>query len=191
MTEIEKRFILQLNDPRHGDIAPFLWTLRRYAACSRTIVELGVDDCSSTVAFLLGKPEYLYSYDLWRQKEVDDAERWAKELGVNFEFQVADSREVVIPYCDLLFIDTDHTAKSTLIELHRHAPKANQYILLHDVVACGDRTHNPEDYDGEWIEPGLWTGSIGPFLRSQDGQDWQLAWIMPEHVGMACLMRVR
>ena len=187
----EERFIFQLTDPRHGDIAPFLWTLRRYASVCRTIVELGVDDCSSTVAFLLGKPEKLWSYDLWRQKEVTDAERWAKELGVDFVFQEADSREITIPYCDLCFIDTDHTVLSTLVELVKHSKMTEKYLILHDVVACGDRTHNPEDYDGEWIEPGLWTGSIGPFLRSDEGQNWRLAWIMQEHVGLACLTRVR
>lgn len=185
----DDRFRFQLTDPRHGDIAPFLWTIRRYAAASRTIVELGVDDCSSTVAFLLGRPERLWSYDLWRQKEVDEAEVWAKELGVEFEFHVGDSREIDIPRCELLFVDTDHSAESTLTELRRHSVSVSRYLLLHDTTACGDYAPDLSDYNGPWIPPGIWAGSIGPFLREGDGLNWNLSWVMQEHPGLTCLTR--
>jgi ribosomal protein L25 (general stress protein Ctc) len=52
--------------------------------------------------------------------------------GTDFEFAIANSLEIDIEPCDLLFIDTVHTKKHCLAELDRHAKQAQKYIVLHD-----------------------------------------------------------
>ena len=188
----EEKFAAQLTDPLHADIAGHLWTLRRYASASRSIVEMGVHDCSTTLAFLLGRPCALYSFDLERQPEVDQMSEWAEALGVDFRFHLADSRKVTIPNVDLLFLDTDHVARTVATELEKHSPYVNRTIILHDTAVHGERGRlypdeapaGPErDFGGE----GLWDGAIGPFLRKNRG--WRLHSHTQESNGLTILMK--
>ncbi len=186
----EEKFQSQLTDPKHADVAGHLWTLRRYAAASRTVVEMGVADGSTTLAFLLGRPNHLFSFDLWRQPEIDQIEVWAKELGVEFQMRSGkegDSRKVYCPPCDLLYLDTDHVSETLTIELERHSPFVRRWIALHDTQTCGEYECNPADYDGPWIPPGLWLGAIGPFLRKHE--EWDIGYMTHECCGLLILHR--
>ena len=184
----EEKFQSQLTDPKHSDISPHLYTLRRYAAASRSVVEMGTSDGSSALAFLLARPDWVITYDLWRLPEVDQLEVWARELGVEFEMHAEDSRVAIIPDCDLLFLDTDHVTETLLTELQRHSPKVKKYILMHDTQVCGERSCQVGGSEKEWIGPGLWQ-AISEFLRNHD--EWQLGWVMHEHPGLTCLNRVK
>ena len=157
----EQEFQRVLTDPAHSDTAGHLWTLRRYACGCRRIVELGTHDGTATLAFLLGRPARLDTYDLVRHPNVDDLESAAQELGVNFRFHEEDSRYAQIPECDLLFIDTLHQAPQVYAELIQHAGRVSGYILLHDTDTYGFRGDDEAPGIGA---RGLWEG-IGTFLR--------------------------
>ncbi len=183
----EEAFQFQLTDERHSDVAGHLWTLRRYAAGCRNLVEMGTDDGSTTLAFLMGRPERVDSYDLWRQPRIKQIEAWAKELGVEYEMHVADSRVLDCPETDMLYLDTDHRASTLAIELERHAPKVRKYIAMHDTATCGDTScgETEEGYD-TWDGPGLWQ-SIGAFLRAHD--EWRITYLTHECCGLTILQR--
>jgi len=66
------------------------------------------------------------------------------------------SLSVDIASCDLLFIDTRHTADQLTWELQRHAGKVRQRIVLHDTQILGER--------GEDGGPGLLV-ALRAFLR--------------------------
>lgn len=167
-------------------MAPFMYTLRRYASASRVITEVGVDDGSSTLPLLLGRPEAVYSFDLWRQPEIDQIEEYARELKVDFHFSIGDSRNINIPVCDFLFLDGDHVTEVVALELERHCNQVQKYIFLHDTQTCGDRSCQLGSHELPWIGPGLWA-AIGPFLRRHS--EWYLGYVTHESCGLAGLFR--
>jgi len=120
----------------HRDISDHLDTLYRYAKDSDVVVELGVNEGISTTAFVHANPPKLYSYDYippnpMLQQLLDMCDN--EEVEINF--QQADSREIEIPECDLLFIDTLHTYDQLIEELNLHNHKAKNYIIMHDTEA--------------------------------------------------------
>ncbi len=140
------------------DIREHLDTLQRYASNSDSIVEMGVRSIISTWAFLAGKPETLISIDIshpsnyeWipGASKLQDVERIAKDEGIDFRFILGDSREVEIPECDLLFIDTLHTYDQIKSELSKHACKVKKWIILHDTSTFKD-IGELEDTKGIW-----------------------------------------
>lgn len=127
---------------RPSDINEHLPRLREYAAGCDTVVEMGVRGIVSTWAFLAAHPKKLISIDIkhpdyyksWFPDMVslDEVKGIAEEEGIDFEFIEDDTREVEIPECDVLFIDTDHTYEQLHKELELHAPKVKKHIILHD-----------------------------------------------------------
>jgi hypothetical protein len=117
-----------------GDSPDRYDTYARYAGQVDSIVEFGVYTGLSTCAWLSGKPKTLRSYDITDSNlsVLAELEANAKLNGTDFEFAIANSLEIDIEPCDLLFIDTVHKKDHCLAELDRHAPKANRYIVLHD-----------------------------------------------------------
>jgi len=101
----------------------------------KTIVELGFrEGVSATALCASGKP--VTSYD------VADCRKHAKRLKAlapNFTFIRANSLEVTIPDCELLFIDTLHTFAQLLAELRRHSGKVGKWIVIHDTKTFGEK----------------------------------------------------
>ena len=99
------------------------------------VTELGVMFGRSTLSFLAAHPDTLVSYDIKRQKIVDQIEKLASEEHLCFVFKLDDSRLVTIDETDLLYIDTEHTYEQLKIELFRHGNVVQKYIVLHDTAA--------------------------------------------------------
>jgi hypothetical protein len=117
-----------------GDSPSRFETYQHYASQVESIVEFGVYTGLSTCAWLSGCPKKLRSYDITDANltVLDELKHCAKLNNTDFEFAIANSLEINIEPCDLLFIDTVHTKKHCLAELDRHACHANKYIVLHD-----------------------------------------------------------
>jgi hypothetical protein len=115
-----------------SDIHELLPYLYQYAKECEHITEMGVRNPTSTYAFLAANPKKLISYDISRWEAVDEAEKLAKECGVNFEFIQQDVLKADIEETDFLFIDTFHTATQLERELARHSGKVRKYIGFHD-----------------------------------------------------------
>jgi hypothetical protein len=117
-----------------GDSPQRFDTYQRYADQVDSIVEFGVYTGLSTCAWLMGNPKKLRSYDITdaNLSVLDELKFNAAHNQIDFEFALANSLEIDIEPCDLLFIDTVHTYDHCLEELNRHGEKAQKYIVLHD-----------------------------------------------------------
>jgi len=117
-----------------GDSPQRFNTYQRYASQVDSIVEFGVYTGLSTCAWLMGQPKKLRSYDITDENlsVFDELEHNAAQANIDFEFAVANSLEIDIESCDLLFIDTVHKYNHCLAELDRHGLHAQRYIVLHD-----------------------------------------------------------
>ena len=122
-----------------GDIQKDLWILREYAQRVDNVLELGVRDGVSTVAFLAAAPWRLVSVD------IDPCQEAQKLLNIapsttTWTFIQGDSRAFSYPVGfmpDLTFIDTKHTYPQLLAELQVHAQNTKKYIILHDTLSFG------------------------------------------------------
>jgi predicted O-methyltransferase YrrM len=117
-----------------GDSPQRFDTYQRYAGQVNSIVEFGVYTGLSTCAWLMGHPKKLRSYDITdaNLSVLDELKFNADCNQIDFEFALANSLEIDIEPCDLLFIDTVHKYDHCLAELNRHGEKAQKYIVLHD-----------------------------------------------------------
>jgi len=117
-----------------GDSPSRFDTYQHYASKVDRIVEFGVYTGLSTCAWLAGNPKSLRSYDITDANltVLDELKNCAKLGNIDFKFAIANSLEIEIDPCDLLFIDTVHTKQHCLAELDRHAPQTQKYIVLHD-----------------------------------------------------------
>ena len=79
----------------------------------------------------------MYCYDVNPSPNIDRMTECAKQMGVNFNFIIGSTMDVVIPECDLLFIDTIHTYGHVKYELEFHADKVKKYIVFHDTDLFG------------------------------------------------------
>lgn len=141
--------------PRPGhiagsDILLHLPVLEYLGSIVETIVEFGVRDGHSTLAFLAGlsgvtkKPSssrVLHSFDIELTPFVNRILS-VSPLPVQWNFQVLDTGDQasahLVPEADLFFIDTLHTAEHVRKELRLHGHKAKQYIAFHDTSTCGE-----------------------------------------------------
>lgn len=137
---IEKRYEELCETP--SDIYEHLPTLRRYAKECDIIVELGVRAIVSTWAFLAAKPKQLISVDIQHPEEYG-GDLWevmdmAEDAGIDFNFVLKSSLDIVLPDHDLLFIDTLHTYLQLSTELEKHHSMTRKYIIMHDTNLLGD-----------------------------------------------------
>lgn len=109
---------------------------------NKKVVEFGFRTGISTSAFLAAGA-HVTSYDIDKASCRPYVKALAAEYPDTFAFYEGDSREVDIPDCDLLFIDSDHTYATTLIELRRHWMKVRGYIVLHDTTTFGHKDREP------------------------------------------------
>ena len=122
----------------NADTVEHLELLTELASCCEVVVEFGVRFGYSTKAFIEAKPKLLISYDIDPcDLNMDELKRLAKENGVKWVFRQQSSHGTVIPKCDLLFVDADHTYESVKKELELHKDKAKT-IAFHDTVSFPD-----------------------------------------------------
>jgi len=143
-----------------SDINEHVPTLRELAEGCDTVVELAVRSGVSTAGLLAGSPKTLLTFDQNDSPTTRLMGEAAKGV-TNHHFLVADSLKVSIPECDLLFIDTKHTAEQVFGELSKHASQVRKRIAFHDTEIFGER--------GEDGGPGLMP-AIRRFL--QDNLEW-------------------
>lgn len=137
-----------------SDINQHCPTLRQLAAACDTVVEFGMRQGVSTTALLAGRPRNLITVDLYADPIARELERLSGET--HFEFRLGSSLDITIPDCDLLFIDTHHTAGQLSQELRRHEARVRHWIALHDTEIFGEQ--------GEDGGPGL-LAALEAFLR--------------------------
>ncbi len=151
----------------------------------RGVVELGVRTGVSTRALIAGlarqdrlpKPT-LWSYDLRPAPPV--LAEIAQSAAVPWEFRQADTAQSPpCPECDLLFIDTLHTADQLLQELQLHAAQSHRWIVLHDTVTFGERGERPNS-------AGLLAG-LAEFLANHP--EWTVAETFLHSHGLTVLER--
>ncbi len=180
MSELEHLYETRRTTP--SDINEHMHTLRRFASQSRWAVEFGVRSGNSTIALLAGLSDAnalctLHSYDIEKpQFEPPSLDRCA------WNFTRADTAKLDdIPVCDLLFIDTLHTAAQVTAEL-RHVARVRKWIIFHDTVLFGCRDEGTDAPRG--ICHAIWE-----FLASLEGRSWRPLLHHPNNCGLLVLER--
>ena len=163
-------------------------TLRSLASECQSVVEMGVRGGCSAYALLAGLEQSAWAGKWMLYLDInpcrnEQLEQLAHQHAIDIEFKQADSRQVEIPECDLLFIDTLHTYGQLKLELALHNDKAMKYIVMHDVEAPWG--YKNEADDGSPKE-GL-QAAIEDFLA--DNKKWKVKdWYKNCH-GLAVLER--
>ena len=165
-------------------------TLRDLAANCTSVVEMGVRGGCSAYALAAGL-ERSTAKDKWMlYLDINDCrnpklEELATAAGIKIEFKQADSRQVEIPECDLLFIDTLHTYGQLRLELEMHHSKALKYIVCHDTEApWGYKNEVDDGSPDRGLRP-----AIDDFLTS-NLIEWQLYAHFKNCHGLTILVRV-
>jgi predicted O-methyltransferase YrrM len=117
-----------------GDFSSRMNAVQHMFLGIETITELGTYQGCSTSAWLKLKPKKLITIDIKQYLDLPIFQMVAKDIGVHFEYIIANDMEIDIDPCDLLFIDTSHTEEHTYQELKKHGDKAKKYIAFHDIV---------------------------------------------------------
>lgn len=150
---IEERFLEASSE--WSDQQEHMHFLRGLAAGCGSIREFGVRRGMSTVAFLAGKPKWLFSYDICPFPLAEELARDALPDTL-FKFEQADTRKLDIIPCDLLFVDTLHTADQIRAEL-LHGDVARM-IAIHDTAPEAFGVKGEDGGEGirlpiqEWLE---------------------------------------
>jgi predicted O-methyltransferase YrrM len=135
---LTEEFLNACNNP--SDINEHLPLLYKLGKECKTIVEMGVRTGVSTRAFLLANAK-LTSYDIKLDDQVTKLFELAKKEGRIAEYIQADTRNIQIEECEMLFIDTLHTNEQLTIELNLHGNKATKYLVFHDTCFFGAKGH--------------------------------------------------
>ena len=159
-----------------SDINEHCDTLKQLASESDVVIEFGMRHGVSTVALLAGQPKRLISYDFNQDPIAEVLKR--QQGDTEFSFVQGDSLSVQIEPCDLLFIDTRHTADQLTQELQRHAGKVRRRIVLHDTQIFGER--------GEDGGPGL-LPALRRFLKEQP--EWSVVSHTQTNHGLTVISR--
>jgi len=161
------------------DINEHLEYLADLSRGSKTIVELGTRYGVSTIAFLYAEPKKLICVD--SNHDADTKKRLSALPNVTkLTFIDGDSREVDIPECDVLFIDTLHTYAQLKVELAKHGNKAKNYIAFHDTNTFGE--HGEDGTEGI-------CRAIHEFTANSEGQ-WEHFAYRPNNNGLTVLKRI-
>lgn len=130
-----------------GMLGPVLWG---YALMCDHVTEFGVDDGTSTWAWLcsaLYTNKTIRSYDIYPDCLISDHIELAKAAGIDWTFECRDTLapDFEIDETDLLFIDTEHNYTQLLNELHKHGDKAKKFLMFHDTYTYGAKSYNGYD----------------------------------------------
>jgi len=168
---IQEKYTEKCNQP--SDINQLLPYLKEYADKCETVVELGVRNCVSIYALIASKAKTVYGFDIETQPEVAECIMIAKKENKKFKYYEADVLKIQIPECDMIFIDTFHSALQLQQELKLHSHKARKYLAFHDVVTYWEtaepsyQSASNNHVDG----PQGLRYAIEPFLESHP--EWQ------------------
>jgi hypothetical protein len=160
------------------DIHEHLPLLAQLSSECEVVVELGVGWAQSTRGFLRNDIE-LHSYEYQPLPGVPEYFQEAKDAGRRVTLHVADTREVEIPECDMLFVDSLHVYEQVKKELELHAHKAKKYIGFHDTTTYA--------VNGEFGGRGIWP-AIQEFIDSHP--EWLLIDRRTNNNGLTVLQRV-
>lgn len=160
------------------DIHEHLPRLAELASECDVIVELGVGWAQSTRGFLRHDIE-LHSYEYQPLPGVPEFFQQCKDAGRRVTLHVADTREVEIPECDMLFVDSLHIYEQVQKELELHAHKARKYIGFHDTTTYA--------VAGEFGGRGIWP-AIEEFMETHP--EWQMIERRVNCNGLTILKRV-
>lgn len=130
----------------------------------------------STVGLLGGKPQRLVSYNV----EDDPLLASLPKLFDGLTIEAKPSSDVAdIEETDLLFIDSQHTAKQLGEELSKFAPRVRRFIVMHDTALHGQT--------GEDGGPGL-LAAIREFLEANP--EWFIHYHAEKQYGLTVLGRL-
>lgn len=173
-----------------SDINEHLPRLMTMASLCDKVVELGVRGGVSTSALLAGLDQRvkfgprsnreLFSYDL-NDCSNQTLGNSLKGTQVEWIFTCGDSRSIVIPECEMLFIDTLHTARQLSAELEQHHENVSRWIVLHDTETFGQH--------GEDGEPGLMHALLDFLAKPSSGSNWRLINLLTNNNGLAVIER--
>lgn len=176
-------------------ITAHLPRLRQLAEACDIAVEFGVKRGASSSALLLGAA-HVRSYDLVRTPEAD---RLASVAGAHWDYRIEDSRTAEIPTCDLLLLDSRHTAAQVDAELTAHAARVTRYLVFHDVGTFGEIGADGETGRQSWTYvpggPSVPREHLGirppiDWLMCRD-RSWQIAQRYTDSHGLLVLERRR
>ncbi len=165
---------------RHSDVREHLGLLCGLALQCKVVVEFGFRTGISASAFLAGGAQ-LYSFDTDIRCK-PHVRRLANDYPHTFVFKVGDSRDVDIPRCQMLFIDSDHTFDTTMQELIRHDSMVDKWIVLHDTESFGRRDRLPGKGKGVY-------SAIETFLSMGTLPTWRLFLHLRNNNGLTILER--
>jgi hypothetical protein len=148
--ELKEAFELGKITPTNwlGDSVQRMDTYSKYSSMCESVTEFGVYTGSSTVAFLLGNPKKMTSYDISSEyfSILPVIEKVSKLKNIDYKFIKESSLKVDIEPTDLLFIDTVHKKKHVTAELNKHHKSVKKYILLHDTTAFPEVFEAAEEF---------------------------------------------
>lgn len=189
MKTIEDYF--EYEKQRKSDINEHLQTLKEYSMECSHITECGVRKVVSTWAFLAAKPKKYIGVDIL-PCPVENAERLAKESGIDFSFIQADTIDpnFVLEETDLLFIDTYHVYAQLKKELDVHNQKVRKYIIMHDTTCFGEKDQFTEDYSKHIPNSENKTGLLAAIYEFlEENSDWYLLKKYDNNNGLTILAR--
>lgn len=173
----------------HSDINEHLPTIKKYSEECNYIIEMGVRSIVSTWAIIAAHPKKVISIDLkhpsfyknhnFAEYDLETVYELTAENNINFNFLLADTLNVTIEECDLLFIDTLHTYNQLCLELKKHSNKVKKYIILHDTETYKNTGEDNSD-------KGLFD-AIELFL--QENEEWEIKEIYKNNNGLTILKR--
>jgi hypothetical protein len=129
-----------------SDINEHVSTLRELAEGCDTVVELVSRSGISTAALLAGRPKNMVTISTINSQLTKNIGEVYKDI-VSYKFFVGETENVTIPKCELLFVDSKHTADHVWKELSKHAGNVSKRIVFHDTEIFGET--------GEDGSPGL------------------------------------
>lgn len=194
MEKIINKYNYFSNTP--SDINEHMVTLKEYSDKCDTIIEMGVRSVVSTWAFLISNPKKLISYDIVRDKHIDEVISIASEYSIDYIFIENDVLKVVIPNTDMLFIDTLHTYKQLIQELTLHNKNVNKYIILHDTHTFGNVDERIYSHASELSKTnesgkcGLKTAIVDFLNNGADGNNWAIEKEFVNNNGLIVLKRI-
>lgn len=119
-----------------SDINEHCGKLRELSSQCERVVEFGMRHRVSTVALLAGQPRHLLTIAGNHEPAFISLQ---KHAGITqFEHRFGTSLDTDIPDCDLLFVDTRHTAEHLSQELRRHASHVRRWLVFHDTEVYGE-----------------------------------------------------
>lgn len=139
----------------YSDIVLHLPVLEYYASQCDHVVEFGVREAFSTVAFLSGCRTLVESYDIDESAAVRALRNMKLPCEWKFHLGSTTDPKTVVPECDLMFFDTLHTYEQLSLELQLHARKARRYLAFHDTHTCWHQDRTGADPRATGIGPAI------------------------------------